>query len=243
VRRMSLTDGRGFTLLELIISLTIVSLVAVLVYTTLNIGARAAQSGETRSVDNQRARAAISLITRHLKSAYPLSLQGEKGTTLYFFGGPKELSFVSGAGRPEAGGLERVTYFLREQDGRRSLWVRTSAPALPADLLQDREGSLQQESEVLPDVEDVTWEYLDRSRQLDMRSRPKEEWTDRWDGEKKQTLPAAIRFSWRARLGILPYEWSLETPVYVLNPPPDLLGAARGAAGRRRSRLRGRAAE
>lgn len=241
MRRTYQTDYRGFTLLELIISLTIVSLVAVLVYTTLNIGARAAQSGETRSVDNQRARAAISLITRHLKSAYPLSLQGEKGTFLYFFGGPKELSFISGAGRPEAGGLEKVTYFLREQDGRRSLWVRTSAPTLPADLLQDREGSLQQESEVLPDVEDVAWEYLKRSQQLNSRSRPKEEWTDWWDGEKEQTLPAAIRFSWRAKLGLLPYEWRLEAPVYVLSPPPDLLGAARGSAARRRSRLRGRA--
>ena len=236
------TDCRGFTLLELIISLTIVSLIAVIVYTTLNIGARAAQSGEVRSVDNQRARAAIALITRHLKSAYPLSLQGEKGTFLYFFGESKELNFVSGAGRPEAGGLEKITYFLREQDGRRSLWVRTSAPTLPADLLQDREGSLQQESEVLPDVEDIAWEYLSRSqRQLDSRSRPKEEWTDQWDGEKEQTLPAAIRFSWRAKLGLLPYEWRLEAPVYVLDPPPDLLGAAQGSAARRRNRLRGRA--
>ena len=241
MRKARQTDARGFTLLELIISLTIVSLVAVLVYTTLNIGARAAQSGETRSVENQRARAAIALITRHLKSAYPLSLQGEKGTFLYFFGGSKELSFVSGAGRPEAGGLEKITYFLREQDGRKSLWVRTSAPTLPSDLLQDREGSLRQESEVLPDVEDVAWEYLNRSQQqLDMRSQPKEEWTDRWDGEKESALPAAIRFSWRAKLGLLPYEWRIEAPLYVLNPPPDLLGAARGTSRRSRNRLRGR---
>jgi type II secretory pathway component PulJ len=228
-------------LLELVISLTIVSLVAVLVYATLNIGARAAQSGESRSVENQRARAALSLIARHLKSAYPLTLQGEEGAFVFFFGEPTELSFVSGAGRPEAGGLEKITYFLREHDGRRSLWVRTSAPTLPADLLHSREGNLRQEAEVLPDVEAIAWEYLGRSQQqLNNQSQPREEWTDRWDGVKERSLPAAIRFSWRAKLGMLPYEWRIEVPIYVLNPPPDLIGAAQGgeAAGRR-NRLRG----
>jgi general secretion pathway protein J len=235
------SKARGFTLLELIISLTIVSLIAVIVYTTLNVGARAAGHGEARSIENQRARAALSLITRHLKSAYPLSLQGEEGMFVYFFGAPKELSFVSGGGRPEAGGLEKITYFLREQGGRRSLWVRTSAPTLPADLLNNREGGLRQESEVLPDVEEIAWEYLGRSQQqVNMQAQPREEWTNNWDGAKEKSLPVAVRLSWRARLGVLPYEWHMEVPLYVLNPPPDLLGAAQGgAAAGRRSRLRG----
>jgi general secretion pathway protein J len=239
-------DARGFTLIELVISLTIVSLVAVLVYTTLDIGARAAAHGEARSIENQRARAALSLISRHLKSAYPLALQNEEGMIVYFFGAPTELSFVSGAGRPEAGGLEKITYFLREHEGRRSLWVRTSAPTLPADLLHNREGGLRQEAEVLPNVEEVAWEYLGRSQQqLNNQSQPREEWTDRWDGAKERTLPVAIRFSWKARLGALPYEWRMEVPLYVINPPPDLIGAAQGGEGagardRFRNRERGR---
>ncbi len=152
-------SARGFTLLELIISLTIVGAVSVMIYTALNIGARAAAHGEARSNENQRARAALALITRHLKSAYPLSLQGEEGAFVYFFGEPTELSFISGAGRPEVGGLEKITYFLKEHEGRRSLWVRTSAPTLPKDLLNKREGELRQESEVLPNVEEIAWEY------------------------------------------------------------------------------------
>jgi general secretion pathway protein J len=234
------TDVRGFTLLELVISLTIVALVTVMIYTTLMLGARAADRGETRSLENQRARAATSLIARHLKSAYPLLLQGKEGTFVYFFGEPSELSFISGAGRPEAGGLEKITYFLRDHDGRRGLWVRTSAPTLPADLLNNREGSLRQESEVLPDVDNISWEYLARSQQQsDMRGQPREEWLKQWDGEKEKMLPAAIRFSWKARLGELPDEWRIEVPLYVQNPPPDLIGAAQGsAAGARRNRFR-----
>ena len=39
---MNRHDARGFTFLELLISLTILSLVAVMVYTALNLGTRAA---------------------------------------------------------------------------------------------------------------------------------------------------------------------------------------------------------
>lgn len=238
---------RGFTLLELIISLTIVGAVSVMIYAALNIGARAATHGEARSVENQRARAALALITRHLKSAYPLSLQGEEGSFVYFFGEATELSFISGAGRPEVGGLEKITYFLREHDGRRSLWVRTSAPTLPADLLHKREGGLREESEVLPDVEEIGWEFKGGApqpgngvQQNNLRSQSKGEWTDHWDGTKEQTLPTAVRFSWRARLGELPYEWHIEVPLYVLNSPTDMLGMGAGGAMQRRTRnLRG----
>ena len=97
----------GFTFLELLISLTIFSMVAAIVYATLNLGARAAERGDTRSTENQRARAALALISHHLKSAYPLALQAEGETIVYFFGEPDELSFISAAGRPETGSTAR----------------------------------------------------------------------------------------------------------------------------------------
>jgi len=227
-------DSRGFTLLELIISLTIFSLVAMIVYATLNLGAGAADRGEARSIENQRARAALALISRQLKSAYPLVLQAEGETFVYFSGEPDAVSFVSAAGRPEIGGLEKVTYFLREYQGRRSLWVRTSAPTLPADLLNDREGSLSQETEVLPEVESLTWEYLGKEQN-------REEWSQSWSGKDERKLPLAVRFSWKAQLGELPYEWQMEIPLNVQFPPPDLLGAPQGGAtAARRRRFRGR---
>ena len=65
----------GFTLLELMISLTIVSMIIVAVYATFNIGTESTRRGTARALDNQHARAALSLLTRQLKSAYPLTLQ------------------------------------------------------------------------------------------------------------------------------------------------------------------------
>jgi len=233
---------RGFTLLELLISLTIFSVVAVIVYVTLDFCTRTIERGETRKSANQRARAALALLSRQLKSAYPLTVRAEGETFVYFLGGPDEVSFVSAAGRPEAGGLEKVTYFLREdQDGRRSLWVRTSAPTLPADLVNDREGRLREEVEVLPDVEDTVWEYLGQSQDGERgRQQNRQEWNERWDGKKERRLPLAVRVSWKAHLGELPYEWSLEVPLNVYYPPPDVLVAPQGGAGGSRHRLRDR---
>ena len=226
--------ARGFTLIELVISMTIFSLIIVGVYAGLNIGAESAARGTARSIENQRARAALSLMTRQLKSAYPLTLQGEGETFVYFFGGLSELSFISGAGRAEAGGLTKITYFLREEDGRSSLWVRTTAPALPADLLDDREGGLVQESQILPEVEALNWSYFGQVQ-------TQTEWTDQWDGREHRRLPKAIRCAWRARLGELPLEWEFEVPIQVQVSHAALRATPQNGSNervRRRSRRR-----
>jgi prepilin-type N-terminal cleavage/methylation domain-containing protein len=226
-------NARGFTLLELIISLAIMSLIVVMVSAAFNLGLDSADRGEFRAIENQRARAALSQIARQLKSAYPLALQTEKGIAVYFSGDASEVSFVASTGRPEVGGMEKITYFLREHEGRRGLWMRTSAPAMPVDLLNEREGPLQQEAEVLPDVESIAWEYL-RITQPEN----KEEWVQKWNGFDEQQLPAVIRLSWRAPLGQLPYEWYIEVPLPVRLPQTELLSptARSGRAARRRAR-------
>lgn len=203
--------------------MTIFSLIIVGVYAGLNIGAESATRGIARSIENQRARAVLSLMNRQLKSAYPLLLQAEGETFVYFFGGPGELSFISGAGRAEAGGLTKVTYFLREEDGRSSLWVRTTAPVLPADLIDDHDGGLVQESQILPEVEELSWSYFGQVQ-------TETEWRDEWDGREYQELPQIIRCAWRARLGELPLEWEFEVPIQVRVPPVQLRATPQNGA-------------
>ena len=217
----------GFTLLELLISLTIFSLIIVAVYTALNIGAEATARGTARALDNQHARAALSLLTRQLKSAYPLTLQDEGEPFVYFFGGPQELSFISGDGRAEVGGLSKITYFLREEDGQLGLWVRASAPVLPVDLLDDVEGGVVQESRLLAQVDELRWGYFGQVETQD-------EWTDQWDGQEYGRLPKAIRCVWHARLGHLPLEWQVEVPIQVQTAPPELRASPQSGSRRRR---------
>jgi prepilin-type N-terminal cleavage/methylation domain-containing protein len=227
---MKALQSRGFTFLELIVSLAITSMVMVMVYATFHVAFGATDRSEVRSVENQRARASLSFIARQLKSAYPLVLQAEGSTYVYFFGEKSEISFVAATGRPEAGGLEKITFFLRDQDGHRSLWLRTSAPTMPVDLINDREGALRQEAQVLPEVDGVTWEFLRRTPE-------KDEWLETWNGKNERQLPIAVRLSWRARLGDLPHEWQIEVPINVPIAPPELMASPQsGGVGRRRRR-------
>ena len=227
----------GFTLLELMISLTIVSMIVVAVYAAFNIGTESTRRGTARALDNQHARAALSLLTRQLKSAYPLTLQDEGETFVYFFGAAEELSFISGDGRAEAGGLSKITYFLREEDGRVGLWVRTTAPVLPVDLIDGVEGGVVQETQLLPEVDELNWTYLGRAETDDEWA--DDEWTDEWDGQEYRRLPRAIRCAWRAQLGQLPLEWEFEVPIQVRSAPSELWASPQSGDGEGRRR-RGR---
>lgn len=223
--------ARGFTLLELLISLMLISLVSLGVYGALGFGANALERGTSRSIENQRVRAALALIVRKLKSAYPLMLPVDGERLVYFFGGEEELRFVASADRPEIGGLEKVSYFIKEdEDGEHGLWMRISAPTLPADLAEEREGSLYLEAEVLSDVDELVWEYFGQRQNED-----EEAWHESWNGEEEPKLPQAVRLSWRAQVSNLPNEWQVEVPIQVQDPVSEL---QRTPQNRRRSRGR-----
>ena len=64
----------GFTLIELVISMVLLSLISLAIYGLTTIGAQAAGSGERRTEQTRRMRIATSLITRQLRSAAPLHL-------------------------------------------------------------------------------------------------------------------------------------------------------------------------
>ena len=210
--------ARGFTLLELLISLMLISLVSLGVYGALGFGANALERGTSRSIENQRVRAALALIVRKLKSAYPLMLLVDGERLVYFFGGEEELRFVASADRPEIGGLEKVSYFIKEdEDGEHGLWMRISAPTLPADLAEEREGSLYLEAEVLSDVDELVWEYFGQRQNED-----EEAWHETWNGEEEPKLPQAVRLSWRAQVSNLPNEWRIEVPIQVQDPVSEL---------------------
>ncbi len=226
---LSVRHAHGFTLLELLVSLMLISLVSLGVYGALGFGASAIERGTSRSIENQRVRAVLALIVRKLKSAYPLTLLVDGKRLVYFFGDKEELRFVASADRPETGGLEKVSYFIKEdEDGEHGLWMRISAPTLPADLAEEREGSLYLETEILSGVDELVWEYLGQRQDED-----EEAWHESWSGEEEPKLPQAVRLSWRARVSNLPNEWQIEVPIQVQDPVSQL---QRTPQNRRQSR-------
>ena len=129
---------------------------------------------------------------------------------------------------PKSAGWRKSPYFIKEEDGEYGLWMRISAPTLPADLAEEREGSLSLEAEVLSDVDDLVWEYFGQRQGED-----EEAWHESWNGEEEPQLPQAVRLSWRAQVSNLPNEWQIEVPIQVREPIAEL---QRTPQNRRRSR-------
>jgi prepilin-type N-terminal cleavage/methylation domain-containing protein len=86
-------SGRGFTLLELLISLTLLVVIVVIAMGAMRLGSRSVAAGEKKMDDRERLRTALALIDAQVLSQIPLTY-GEGGNRKYYFRGEgKSLRF------------------------------------------------------------------------------------------------------------------------------------------------------
>lgn len=169
---------RGFTLIETLLSLSILGVLVVLLFSAMRLGIRSWEKGEASVEETGVRRHLLSKLTNEAASLYPYVLK-EEGKKRYAFRGDSEsLGFVTAGtasvpGRPE-GGLKWVSYSLRE-DG---LSVREKI-ITSEDLLEENGGYL---SEVEPEVKKISFEYKGSSG-----------WKNSWDAEAEKELPKAIK--------------------------------------------------
>jgi prepilin-type N-terminal cleavage/methylation domain-containing protein len=99
----------GFTLIEVLISITLLALVAGICYAAFHLGIRAVGKGEMAVVPAQRLRAATDVLIHQVKSAVasPALIDGD--TYPYFYGDKTSMSFVTEAGQLGGGGRAGVS--------------------------------------------------------------------------------------------------------------------------------------
>ncbi|MBE0556374.1 MAG: prepilin-type N-terminal cleavage/methylation domain-containing protein [Proteobacteria bacterium] len=86
-------SGRGFTLLELLISLTLLVVIVVIAMGAMRLGSRSVAAGEKKMDDRERFRTVLSLIDAQIRSQLPLTYEAEGGRKYYFRGDGKTLRF------------------------------------------------------------------------------------------------------------------------------------------------------
>ena len=185
----------GFTLLELILSIAILSAVLVTIYATLSMGSRTWEKGERDIEKVQRMRVTMDLLSREIKSTYPYRVTpGELDThkEFYAFDGKKDyLSFVSCI--PLSGGTGRLswlTIWVEEGEG----LVVVERDALRSDIFEEREAMDKDEMVALDaNVIDIRFEYY-RADEGDTEEAAEEEtaWEEKWDAEEEGELPQAV---------------------------------------------------
>ena len=174
-------DGRGFTLLEVILAVSILAVVVLLATTALRVGLRAWEVGQRRVDRQQESRALVELVSESLADAFPyLGRIGQNPDRVVLFQGePDEVRFVTSAPPlvldAPAAPFHAVVLGRKGEDALRLIerLVPTDDPFGPGP-----------ERVLSQSVTRFSLAYRDETGQ----------WQDTWDGREAGGLPTAIRF-------------------------------------------------
>jgi prepilin-type N-terminal cleavage/methylation domain-containing protein len=183
----------GFTLIEVVLALTIFALMGGILYGAFSLGHGAAEKSEAHSTRQQKRRVVAELLGNYIRSSYPYRASAQD-QTIYFVGESDSVTFVSAYSQAMGGrGLAKIR-LAGENDGNGRGTLKLDETA-PVRVNTEGGGAGQSHSVVLQtDLGELRLAYLDPQAEL-------ETWEDRWDGGERRILPRALRLSYRDESG------------------------------------------
>jgi general secretion pathway protein J len=209
VNRVKILNGhnKGFTLLELIIALTIVAVIVVIIFGALRIGIRAWEKGEKDVDSRQRQRIVLDLIKRQLASISVSEVWGRDQQMVSLKGDHKSVEFVSHIPMTPGNrfGMVYVKYAVRQAkgEGKENLTFYEKNIALPGKKSGADNPDEGDFSELIPGMKSIVFEYL--------KDRPGEAaslWQKSWDPAVDKGVPRAVRVTLE--------ENDEKAPIYVI---------------------------
>ncbi|MCJ7642391.1 MAG: prepilin-type N-terminal cleavage/methylation domain-containing protein [Desulfobacterales bacterium] len=219
----------GFTLLELIVAFTMLSLILVMILGALRLGSAAWEKGEAYSEKYQKMRMVSTLLSQQVKSAFPYKIKATKAESDYlaYLGSRDSLRFVSTfsvkAKRSE--GLVFVIYRVEERGPSGKMLTLYEQRVLNKDFLEET----PEEEKFFPLLEglsDFGFEYFQGGEEEEDG-----EWVESWDGKDKMELPLQVRMTatWKEKRG---QKEEMERNLPTLVSIPAHLFDERGRPGR-----------
>jgi len=199
----------GFTLIEVVLALTIFALLAGVVYGAFALGQGAVAKTQASAERNQKRRAGVDLLGSYIRSAFPYR-STPLDQTIFFDGASDHLAFISAYSQALGGrGMAKIQIFAQDADrGQAALSVEETTPVRlsgdggdsgPSHRLVLREG-----------IKDFRLAYLDPQAEA-------ETWEDRWDGQERRILPRAVRLTYQDERG-REVRWTFPVMMMVLAP-------------------------
>ena len=202
------SKSSGFTLLELLISLTIIGLILVIVFGALRIGARAWEKGEKDVETHQIQRIVLDNMKRQVASTCLREIMSEDQKEVFFRGDRESMEFMSRLSMVPTtrSGMVCVKYVVREEDegDKQRLMLYEKDVVL---LEKEKDIDDQDEADffdLIPGAESIEFEYLKGSEDKDGDP----EWQETWDPDKDTGIPLAIK--------IILKEDADVAPIYVI---------------------------
>ncbi len=192
----------GFTLLELIISLTIIAIIAMMVQNGFRLSVGAWEKGESAIEDQQRYRYALELIQRQLSSSLPhtSSKKVKTDSDVVFKGDDASLEFVSRMSllSRESSGMIRVRYRVEVKDDGKSVLLVESRLVDRLSLSFHDEPGEEDWCVLLSGLRDFTFDYLTGLPTEDILG-DASNWESSWgDSGEHKGLPLALRVRFQA---------------------------------------------
>ena len=196
---------QGFTLVEVVIALTIVATLLVITFAGLRVGLAAWQRGDERGQALERARSVTQIITRTLGASYPyqVAAMGREPARLLFEGAADRVGFVTAAPPfPSADPVAFTAVTLGLSAG------PTPGLALTQKVLPNDKPFDAGLVPVFVDaaITGVRFRYLKNTTG---------EWTSTWDATVEKTLPLSIEVTFT----ILQAGRSVEQPPLIVSVP------------------------
>ena len=205
----------GFTLLELIVTFTILSLVVVMILGALRLGSASWERGEERVEKVQKKRIVFELLSQQMKSSFPYRIKSQKAEAdfLAFLGERTSLRFVSAfsvrARKQE--GLVFVIYKVEEERASGKTLKVYEKRVLNKNFLEETPDE-EQFFTLTDGLSDLSFEYFDEGEGKDASG----EWVESWDTKEKKALPSQVKITvtWKEKKA----ELEIALPVVVFLP-------------------------
>jgi general secretion pathway protein J len=189
--KSKIQNSFGFTLIEVTIAITLLSLIVVMLYGSFYLGERAMAKAQARSDQSQAVRTFDELLAGYVHSAYPYHASA-RNLAVYFIGDDRSVEFVSSlsvglGGRGMA--KVRVSSELVGNQGA-TVTLEEEMPVRVSEKDQGSGGGYSNSLVIAEGLRGFRIEYLDSASE-------NESWVDEWDGRQLRTLPRAIRLVYR----------------------------------------------
>ncbi len=185
----------GFTLIEVVVALTLLGFILVIIFGAFRLGISAWDRGESIKEEYQKVRVVSQMIARQVKSIVPYKIQTKQaeGDYLAFEGKPQSLRFVSAlpakTNYPE--GFVYTIYQFKEggQNGGRLLLYERRA--LNREFFEEA----PKEEDGISLMEGVSNLVLEYYQEEDSSKNQTEAWLEEWNAKEKKELPKCLKMT------------------------------------------------
>ena len=184
--------NKGFTLLELLLSLTIMATIGAICFGAFHTGIRSWEKGEKKVIENQRLRIIPNLLKRQLATLTRPDVLRKDRKYFYFAGTEKTIDFFSRISlHPRHDGIFFVRYRVLQQAD-----IKEKLSFYEQDILSLHTGKVEELEEaqlktLFSDYDSINFAFLSNVAGKDNE----QTWLPVWDQNIQRGLPRAVRIT------------------------------------------------